>query len=657
MGIQLLRKFVDQNRVYDEVVLEKDILIDGFASGFFVRDRLLRKMIRDRTLASESVGPDLLAFRAECNAFIDELINGGVTPIFIFDAPGVSDKISDGSNTKLAEWKRREMDDQDKKLTNYHIAIGLENAPSSLKAANGMFFSKLYMAQLLCVLRHRQLEVTVANGEADKLLVSECVRRNAIGILGNDTDFAVAAGSKLLLIDTLTVNAADGQLTVKRITPERVCRALSLQSLQQLHLCAALTGNDFTKGDVLRSMQQALGIVSSGSNGRISPSVPAQWLLQASNREKLVAYLTKHPGKKELIDLSNAFYAAEPTSQPAEETPLERTSIIFSLVASLQLPLKALALATEQDCIDDAYCFCPLDPSAAHDCRWCFFDLDFVEDRFRWLRRCDVMDSVNLIKVGRPDMSPRTATLQFELRPDSCLQLYRLSAEFTDADRWTAIRHMLGPSTMPSALCDTVQEHQLEVLWRYVEERCGTILAMELSEREGRAWWCHALLLLFQCPLPALRPCSSSSLSLFASRKPEALHRWLNLCRCTELALINVNDTFLYGQLPHYFMEPCLVFSPALLQTCLMLEEGWSLTDMLVHLVGRLETVPIPPVLIQRLEQRFPPTIAAPVAVVEVPAEPVESSLDNVAELAEQEDGWQSAGAKKTKRHRQRQRQ
>ena len=249
MGVSKLLTFIsDHPSLFETKTLTNGILmIDGFALSHFFFEELIERV----TLSLLCIGTDLNAFREIAESFFELLEKSGVIPVVVVDLSGISQSDSSGEQTKTAEWATRKVDRIRRKnrcfsyFKKAQLQLNIDVPEEKARLKHDVEPSPLCMTELLAIiLNERNIECIVASGEADQTLVVEARKRNAIGILSNDTDFAIFSGVSFIPSSLLRMTRTS--LRGLHVTAANLCAHFNI-SHAALTEVAALSGNDFTK--------------------------------------------------------------------------------------------------------------------------------------------------------------------------------------------------------------------------------------------------------------------------------------------------------------------------------------------------------------------------------------------------------------------------
>ena len=239
--------------------------------------------------------------------FIELLDSIGVEPVFYADGP------TDEKDCKFEEKIKRQVQKSDR------IGKWEENVTTK-----GSYKPESHIPHPLCypvcdrVLKERKVKCLVANCEADVVLIDHCKsRRNALGILSQDTDIAIAVGCRFLPLEFFSfedvIEFQKGDIKLRDGIRSLPCRYTSREILSErlgvryddMPWFAILCGNDYTR-PYIKQVRRSLHIQFSASAKEI-----AEWFHNSHAPQQKIRGLWDMEGFKEACQFSEDLYSGK----------------------------------------------------------------------------------------------------------------------------------------------------------------------------------------------------------------------------------------------------------------------------------------------------------------------------------------------------------
>ena len=282
---------------------DKALLLCDYAAVVRVLENAILKSQQPKLC--EYYGCDTRLLAKQVKLFIQFLCSIGVEPVFYADGP------MDDKDCKFEEKKKRQVQKSDR------IREWEENVKTK-----GSYKPKENTPHPLCypvcdrVLKELKVKCLVANCEADVVLIDHCKSsRNALGILSQDTDIAIADGCHFLPLEFVNFEAViefqkediklrDG---IKSLPCRYTSRVILSERLEvhydDMPWFAMLCGNDYTRPFV-KKVRQILGIPIRSSAKQV-----AEWFHSSRAPQREIRRIREMKGFEEACQFSMDLYS------------------------------------------------------------------------------------------------------------------------------------------------------------------------------------------------------------------------------------------------------------------------------------------------------------------------------------------------------------
>ena len=270
-------------------------------------------------------GCDTRLLSEQIESFVKSLRSIGIEPVFFGDGPTGADE--ETFKAKFEENKKRQVQklERSKKW---------EKAVKEKSRDKPEFNLPHPLCYTVCdyVLQRLEVKCLISRCEADAVLIDHYKSNpNALGILSNDTDFAVADGCCFLPLDFFDFEGVMGfhngdihaieSLPCRYTSPDILAKCLGLR-IGDMPWFAMLCGNDYTRPYVY-AVRRTFGIPKPGNAQQV-----AQWIQRGNTQQKVRG----EEGFNEACQFSKDLYSGKlQYASPTDMSTTKLSSIFFSI--------------------------------------------------------------------------------------------------------------------------------------------------------------------------------------------------------------------------------------------------------------------------------------------------------------------------------------